>query len=84
MLCTRLLKLRAKEITGKKTSFACLSSSKPNLVSHLFQNNFAWTFLLYAVHCYKSYSTLRISCLLLPAEINPKYVEPIALGLLSL
>lgn len=84
MLCTRLLKLRAKEIiVEKKTSFAYLSSSKPNLVSHLFQNKVILIFsAIVRTSCYKSYSTMIISCLMLHAETNPKFVEHIAVGLL--
>lgn len=68
---------------GKKTSFAYLSSSKPNLVSHLFQKKVILIFpVICGTLCYKYFSKIKISCLMLHAETNRKYVEPITLGLL--
>lgn len=73
----QVIKLRAEVITVKKTTFAYLSSSKPNLVSHLFQNEVILIFSdICSTLCYKSYSTIQISCLMLHIKINSKSVEP--------
>jgi hypothetical protein len=59
----------------KNTTFAYLSFSKLNLVSHLFQNEVISIFSdICSTLCYKSYSTIQISCLMLHTETNSKYV----------
>lgn len=67
----------------KKTSFAFLFSSKPNLVSHLFENKVILSFsVIWGTLCYRLYFTIIMSCLMLHAKTDPECAESITWGLL--
>ena len=74
-ICTSLLKQSSNDYWEKRTSFAYLFFSKPNLVSHLFQNKVILIFsVIGSTLCYSLYLTIIISCLMLHAKTDPKYV----------